>query len=218
VGYISDGRCGRRSAVDLSKNRDIHCGAGGGVFHLECGGRRRPPKPGGDDGRPLPFVWKIQPCVVTIQMTILSVAHNRLPRQTASASGPQTGPPICANKSPEICHRPTGCRPPSKRGWSTPSRTPKKAGSNPARSTPRFGRRNRPLLASRSAAQSISQWATCDDLPMGHHWRPPGPLQPAYERSWILCRPGDPPGRNPPLVLSQKSEKSPIETASVTAH
>ena len=112
----------------------------------------------------------------------------------------QTGPPICANKSPEICPRPTGCRPPSKRGWSTPSRTPKKAGSKPARSTPHYRCNIDPFQEGIPPADSISQWAPFDDSPMGHHWRPPVPVRLSLRPSWILCRPARPPDRNPPVA------------------
>ena len=188
------------------------------MFHLEYRGRRRPPKPGGDDGRPLPFVWKIQPCVVTIQMTILSVAHNRLPRRTASASGPKQGRPSAPTNRPRFAPVQPAVDPRRNGAGRRRRERRKKPGRN-RRDPPRITALTSapPRRGSQPPTRSVS-----GPLATAPRWATTGGRRflskPHCELSWILCRPGDPPGRNPPVVLSQKSEKSPIETSSMTAH
>ncbi len=106
-----------------------------------------------------------------VQVPIRDASSQTITRTHRRASGPPKGPPICAEKSPVICH----LDPPPKAVLIAPDSRPSKPSwidvDFGASFDPRSRLENRPDSASGFAAQSFSQWATDDDPPMGHHWR-----------------------------------------------
>ena len=170
---------------------------------------------GRDDARPLPFVWKNQPCPASGSRDEFTDDH---PTVQLVPLGPQRGHQSAPTNRLELfpLNWPSAAR---RNGAGRRRRERRKKPGRNRRDPPRVSvvetgpSWRADQLPNRSVSGPLtttSRWATTG----GRRFL----SKPHCDLSWILCRPGDPPGRNPPVVLSQKSEKSPIETSSMTAH